>query len=75
MVFDSINKNSSSFYLLDSNNLWHARLGHVNYKSLRKLVTLEVLPDFKCDKLKCEICVKSKFVKHPYMFVERNKNL
>ena len=47
-------------------------MGHVNYKALRKLVNLEVLPDFKCDKSKCEICVESKFVKHPYKSVERN---
>ena len=45
---------------------------HVNYKVLRKLVNLEVLPDFKCDKSDCEICVESKFVKHPYKSVERN---
>ena len=29
-----INKSTSSSYLLESNNLWHARLGHVNYKTL-----------------------------------------
>ena len=45
---------------------------NVNYKALRKLVNLEVLPDFKSDKPKCEICVESKFVKHPYKSVERN---
>jgi len=52
MVVDSINKNSVSVYLLESNDLWHARLGHVNYKALQKLITLEVLPNFKCDKSK-----------------------
>ena len=36
------------------------------------MINLEVLPDFKCDKWKCEICVESKFVKHPYKSVERN---
>ena len=50
MVIDSINKNSASVYLLELSDLWHARLGHLNYKALRKLVNLEVLPDFKCDK-------------------------
>ena len=61
MVIDSINKTSASVYLLELSDLWHARLGH-----------LEVLPDFKCDKSKCEICVESKLVKHPYKSVERN---
>ena len=57
MVFDSINKNSASVYLLELSDLWHTRLGHINYKTLRKLVNLEVLLDFKCDKSTCEICV------------------
>ena len=72
MVVDSINKNSTSVYLLVLSDLWHARLGHVNTKALRKLVNLDVLPDFKCDNSKCEICVDSKFVKHPYKSIERN---
>ncbi|KAL3339253.1 hypothetical protein AABB24_028076, partial [Solanum stoloniferum] len=72
MVVDSINKNSTSVYLLESNDLWHACLGHVNYKALHKLITLQVLPDFKCDKSICEICVESKFVKQPYKFVDWN---
>ena len=62
MVVDSINKNSTSVYLLELSNFWHAHLGHVNYKALRKLVNLEVLPDFKCDKSKSEICVESKIL-------------
>ena len=47
-------------------------MGQVNYKVLQKLVTLEELPNFKCDKSNCEICVESKFVKHPYKSVGRN---
>ena len=37
MVVDNINKNSASVYLLELNDLWHVRLGHVNYKALRKI--------------------------------------
>ena len=72
MVIDSFNKNSAFVYLFESNDLWYEYLGYVNYKALRKLITLEVLPDFKCNKLKCKICVESKFVKHPYESVKRN---
>ena len=64
MVVDNINKTSASVYLMEISDLWHACFGHVNYKALRKLVNLEVLPDFKCDKSKLEICIKSKIVKH-----------
>ena len=65
MVVDNINKNSASIYLLELSDLWHAYLGHVNYKTLQKSINIEVLHDFKCNKSKCEICVESKFVKHP----------
>ena len=69
---DGIKKNYSSIYLLDSNDLCHVCSGHVIYYVLRKLITLEVLHDFKCDKLKCEIYGKCKFVKQPYKSVTRN---
>ncbi|CAL1356033.1 unnamed protein product [Linum trigynum] len=65
------NNNASSAYLLESNHLWHARLGHVNYKSLRKMINMEVLPKFECNKSKCQVCVESKFAKHPYKSIER----
>ena len=35
-----INKEKSSVYLLESPILWHARLGHENYKSLKNLSNL-----------------------------------
>ena len=48
-----INKSSNSSYLLGFYDLWHGYLGHVNYKTLRKLINLEVLPKFECNKSKC----------------------
>ena len=44
-----IYKNTSSSYLLESSNLWHGRLGHVNYGSLRRLIYMECLPKFDID--------------------------
>ena len=44
-----INNNTSSSYLLESSNLWHGRLGHVNYGSLRRLINMECLPKFDID--------------------------
>ncbi|PHT41242.1 hypothetical protein CQW23_20096 [Capsicum baccatum] len=69
-----MNKHSNSSYLLESYNLWHERLGHVNYKTLRKLINLEILQNFECNKSKCQTCVESKYAKHPYKFVERKEN-
>ena len=37
MTINNNKNNDSSGYLLESDNLWHARLGHVNYKSLQKM--------------------------------------
>ena len=35
MSIDSINKNVVYFFLLESHDLEHARLGHVNYKPFK----------------------------------------
>ena len=40
MTINNNKNNDSSAYLLESDNLWHARLGHVNYKSLKKMINM-----------------------------------
>ena len=45
MTINNNKNNDSSAYLLESDNLWHARLGHVNYKSLQKMINMEILPN------------------------------
>ena len=58
------NKNTSSAYMLKSSNVWHGRLGHVNYDTLRILINMEYLPKFKIDQNhKCDICVESKLTR------------
>ncbi|CAM8877471.1 unnamed protein product [Rhodiola kirilowii] len=58
IAIKSINKESSSAYLLESSNLWHGRLGHVNYDSIRNLMKLDCIPKLQIDsEHKCEICV------------------
>ena len=66
-----MNKDFTSSYLLESKCLWHERLGN---KTLRKLINLNILPKFECNKSKCQICVDSKYAKHSYKSVERNSN-
>ena len=41
---DERNKMSSSAYLLESSNVWHDRLGHVNFKTLQRISNLDLLP-------------------------------
>lgn len=47
MVTGAINKNmNSSTYIVDYIDLWHSRLGHINYKSLHRMFNLNLLPKF-----------------------------
>ena len=67
------NKNTSSAYMLESSNVWHGRLGHVNYDTLHILINMECLPKFKLDpNHKCEICVESKLTRTPLQSIERS---
>ena len=66
-------KNTSSAYMLESSNVWHGRLGHVNYNTLRRLINMECLPNFKIDpNHKCEICVESKLTRTSFQSIERS---
>ena len=67
------NKNASSSYLLESSNLWHGRLGHVNYGSLRRLINMESLPKFDIDpNHKCEIWVEANLTNTLFHTIERS---
>ena len=45
LVTNTINNNKNTFdYIVDSFVLWHARLGHVNNKSIYRMVNLNLLP-------------------------------
>ena len=65
-------KNSSA-YLLESPNLWHGRLGHMNFDTLRRLSAKEYIPKLNIDlKHKCETCVEAKLMRSSFKCVERN---
>ena len=67
------NKNKSFAYMLESSNVWHGRLGHVNYDTLRRLINMECLSKFKIDpNHKCEICVESKLTRTSFQSIERS---
>ena len=44
-VYDIINNNtsSSSAYIVDSCDIWHDRLGHVNFSYMKKMVELSLI--------------------------------
>ena len=60
-----MNKTYASFvYVLESSNLWHGRIWHVNYCSLKRLINLNHIPTFQIDiKHKYETCVKEKMTR------------
>ena len=68
-----MNKASTSTYILESSNLWHGRLGHVNYDTLHRLINLNHVPTFQIDtKHKCETCIEAKLTRPSFQSVERN---
>ena len=57
---------SSSAYLVDSYDIWHARLGHVSSGYIKKMQTLGLINNIDYSSLsKCQICATSKLTKKP----------
>ena len=72
-VKKNMNKSAStSAYLVESPNVWHGRLGHVNFNSMRRLIKLDYIPTFAIDsKTKCKTCVEAKQTRSSFKSVER----
>ena len=69
---NDMNKTISSAYMVDSSNIWHSRLGHVNFYTLRKLINLDYIPKCRIDsKYKCQICDDTKLTRTFFHHVER----
>ena len=68
-----MNKASTSTYILEPSNLWHGRLGHINYDTLCRLINLKYIPTFQIDaKHNCETCVEAKLIRSSFQSVDRN---
>ena len=68
-----MNEASSCAYMLESSNLWHGRLGHVNYQTLRKSINLDHIPTFQIEsKHNCETCVEAKLTSSSFQSIERH---
>ncbi|GJS98759.1 retrovirus-related pol polyprotein from transposon TNT 1-94 [Tanacetum coccineum] len=69
---NKINKMNSSAYLIESSNVWHGRLGHVNFNSMRRLIKFNSIPNFHIDsKYKRETCVEAKLTRTSFKSVKR----
>ena len=68
-----INKEVSSYvYFDDSSYLWHARLGHLNFKYLKFMSNHGMILYKHDDEKKCEICIQAKMTKKPFSKSDRN---
>ena len=68
-----INKEvSSCAYIVDSSYLWHARLGHLNFKYLKFMSKHGMISYKHDDEKKCEICIQAKMTKKPFSKLDRN---
>ena len=76
LVTNTMNNNkNTSVYIVDSFVLWHARLGHVNNRSIYRMVNLNLLPKFDVNiHNKCEICTESKFGRQSFKSVQERSN-
>ena len=73
LVKSEMNKASYSADILKSSNLWHGRLGHVNYDALSRLINLNHILTFQIDaKHKCETCVEEKLTRSSFQSVQRH---
>ena len=67
---------SSSTYIVDSLDLWHARHDHVNFAYIRRMKQFGLLSNFSNSKVeKCDVCVDAKSTKKTCKSVERETKL
>ena len=67
---------SSSSYIVVLCDVWHGRLGHVNFSYIKKMVELSLIPKLSLENLgKCEVCVESKITKKSCKPIERESKL
>nr|GEY18310.1 RNA-directed DNA polymerase homolog [Tanacetum cinerariifolium] len=82
----NINKSTISTYFPDCNfissfniecstfNLWHNRLGHINYRTMKDMLKQGII-SYNKHKDKCEICVQAKMKRKPFPKVERQSEI
>ena len=69
------NEDMNSVYIVESFDIWHARLAHLNFRFLKYMSKqgLNSCIDEKNDK--CEICIQAKLTKKPFPKVECNTQI
>ena len=64
--------NDNAFLVGNSDfSLWHARLGHVNYKRLTEMSKEGILPSFDVFAERCKTCMLTKITRQPFTNIQR----
>lgn len=72
----NIENENISAYFMESLDLWHEHLGHVNFRSIQLMVNNGLIKDCrKNHTAKCLTCSKCKSTKKPFKTVERTSTL
>nr|GEZ33495.1 Pol polyprotein [Tanacetum cinerariifolium] len=72
VVKNEINKIKSFAYLIESFNVWHGHLGHVNFNSMHRLIKFNSIPNFHIDsKYKCKTCIEAKLTRTSFKSVKQ----
>ena len=70
------NGSSSYAYLVDSIDVWHGRLGHINLGYIKKMKECGIINSLsEANMEKCEICAETKITKKPCKSVTRESEL
>ena len=64
----------NSTYTAEFADLWHGRLGHVNFASLKRLRSMSLIPNVITENyFKCSACGEAKLAKKPFKNVTTRK--
>ena len=75
VIHSSFNENHLIMNI-ESSSIWHGRLGHVNYNSIKKLMNLNLIPkDNLKNNQKCSVCVEAKLPRQPFKSINRDSDL
>ncbi|GJW57139.1 pol polyprotein [Tanacetum coccineum] len=67
---------TTSVYMIDPSSLWHSILGHVNFCSLQRMISLGMLAKCSKDKIcKCENFVESKYTSNSHKSIEKSNEI
>ncbi|KAH9656702.1 hypothetical protein KPL70_022787 [Citrus sinensis] len=72
----SINNNNINLaYIVESCDVWHARLAHLNFRSLKYMSKHGLINCNDVKGYKCEICIQAKITKKSFPKAERNTQI